>query len=277
MVKAEIAGENYTLQIDTGAVESLYLLENSLQRIQNKIFKNNIKIYDFRGRFYNWKKYLVSKIRIGPLFLSECEIIEETLDFQKNTDLSGNLKSSNVSENHGSIGWSLFKKYCTLFDFPNSSIFVAENLEYLKKDGLFKMENFIRVPFEIQDGLLVISIETELGPLKFILDTGASYRILKIKEREQITTRYLNSGEPYYISEKLMIGGRDFGPHSFALCKITDLIEADGLLGTDFFIEHSVCFDFANQLVYIEKPERPITARWRRFKFHLTQYFLRNL
>lgn len=276
LIKCEILGKTYVLLVDSGANNSLYLTKNIFDHIQKKQTNKIVKSYDVRGKLYNWQVYSVSGIKIGSIHLPEYEIVEESIDFHQNTYLWSPTRRMENCDRHGRLGWHFFQDYCTQFDFPNCSIFIAKSMDDLKKDEVLKTENYIAVPFTIEDGVIVISIETDLGKQRVILDTGATYCTLKKAKIDPNAIKQSPSGKAYFPSSKLMIDGYDFGDWRFAVTEITDLIHADGFIGVDFFLEHAVCFDFPNKIAYFKKPEGCIATQWKRLKFHLTQFYLRN-
>lgn len=277
LVKLLMRGNAYTFLVDTGTYRDLYLCKNVFEKIPKIESEKSIKILDLRGNVYKWPIYSVSDVKIGTLAFSDLDVIEESLDFDENTKLWPSPNSTNQRYYHGRIGWQFFKDYCPLFDFPNSSIFLAKRLEDLKGDGLLKIENYIKVPIDIENGMIVLSIETDQGKQQVILDTGSTFCTLKTNKIEPTKIKLLPSGKPYFPSNKLMIEGYNFGRQPFALTEITDLINADGVLGADFFLKHAICFDFANHVAYIEKPVGQMATFWKRIKYHLTQLFLRNI
>ncbi len=153
---------------------------------------------------------------------------------------------------------------------------MAKSFQDLQKDGLFRSGDFIEVPIRIKDGILELEIETDLGKQRVILDTGASFCSFKNSKVDPDKIKTLPSGKRYVPTQKVMIQGCDFGVWGFALASMSDQIDADGVLGVDFFLEHAVCFDFAKKIAYIKKPESLLGTQWKRGKFYVSQFFLRN-
>jgi hypothetical protein len=266
-----IEGKVYSFFIDSGASCSLYLSKNLLDQITNTPLKEQYESCDLRGNLYSSSVHSVPEINFGAFSLYSAEVIEESPAFQRNTT----LQPSNTTPtwpSQGSVGWTFFKDYCTLFDFPNCAIFLGKSKEALIQDGVFKMKNFISIPFTIQQGIIVLPIETTLGTQRVALDTGSTYCIMHTQNIAN-QLKHLPSGVGYFQSEKLLIGGYDFGTQNFAALDISDRVEVDGVLGTDFFLEHAICFDFANNTVYIQKPGSWLSTQWQRGKFHLTHFF----
>lgn len=271
LIRAEIQGKIYSFLVDSGSTEKLYLSTSVFDQIQKSESKKLVKLYDLRGNPYQWHIYSVPDVKIDSKEPFELEIVEESPQFHENTCLWKPTKRSTKPDSHGRIGWQFFSNYCTLIDFPNSSIFKAKSIEDLENDGVLKIDHFIPIPFTIEDGVLVISIETDLGKNRVILDTGSTFCTLK---RDKVVS--FSPGKFYFPSSKLIINGCNFGYWNFALTDFTDRMKTDGLLGADFFLEHAVCLDFENQIAYIQKPVGILATQWKRGKYYLTQFLLRN-
>ncbi len=276
LIKSEIQGKAYSLLVDSGACDYLYLSRLTFEGIQKIDLGKTISTHDLRGNPYKWPIYSVPDVKIEPQESATYEIAEEGYEFHENTSLWNSKKRISKPDSHGRIGWQFFKNYCTLIDFPNSSIFMAKYLEDLENDGFIKIDNFISLPFTIEDGVLVVSIQTDLGESRVILDTGSTFCALKSGKVDPNLVTLLPHGGRYFPSSKLIIKGCDFGHWGFALGDFTDRLIADGLLGCDFFLEHAVCLDFQNKIAYIQKPGGLLATQWKRGKYYLTQFFLRN-
>ena len=274
IVFAEIDGKKYFLLFDIGMSNKLSL-ENLILRQRNVDLLDKVNVtYDFKGNIYNSPTYIIPNIRVGPIFLQTCEAVEENLDFYTNTGLWTNSRTIKRLY-HGRIGRKFFENSCVLVDFPNSAIFIEKNMEELKKNGTIDIENFYQVHFFINKGVVYITIQTELGQHNVVFDTGASFSILnqKIVAPEQIMRT--SSGKAYFSSKKLQINGCDFLDWDFAVTQISDSVGTDGFIGVDFFLEHAVCFDFQNNIAYIQKPGNFFITQWQRCKYHLTQIYLK--
>ncbi len=276
LLLSKIQGKNYVLLVDSGSAIYLSLAEKVLKGLQKENMEQAVATFDFRGNEYTSSSYRIPEIKVGLLHLSNCEAKEDKIEFNENTTFWNNKRKTKSLDQHGTIGWPFFERYCAFFDFPSSSIYLAKNLKELKCKGIFDKRKYLAIPFTIQQGLITVLIETELGKHKVILDTGTAVCALRINQIPDNRKIPLSTEHSYFHSNKMMIGGCDFKDWDFALLDVTNKIEADGWLGMDFFLEHAICFDFANQIAYIKKPEGLLGTQWRRGKYHLTQFFLRH-
>ena len=165
----------------------------------------------------------------------------------------------------GRIGWNIFRSWDCFFDLPRSAIFIAKDMDGLRKVPQMSLNEFVQIPFDLEASGVTLSIETDIGVKKFILDTGASMCCIKkslIKEEDFME---VCPGKQIYTSHKFVIGGHDFGKQNFILFEITDLTNCDGILGIDFFMQHAICLDFHHKIAYIGPFAAPKRTIYKRF------------
>jgi len=257
LIHIEIEKVKYTLMLDTGSSHNLDLHKRVLAKIQDKTLIEVPRYMDVKGN-----SYLVQGFRSPPiklhrhLELSGAIACEENIDFltkginiQKKKSLLGKIKERfSLFYIDGRAGWSLFDNMICLFNFGNSSIFLAENIGALTKEITFNPANFIKIPLEISRCGPVLSIQTNIGTRKFLLDTGAShylYRESAIQPEDSIVL-------------SMAVDEQDLGCWTFFSYPITSDLsnEFDGVLGIDFFKTHKICLDFQEKTAYIQRTKR---------------------
>ncbi len=273
VIKAKINENDYVLHIDSGSCKNLSLRKNIINKINEKYWTKNIETYDFRGNRYDQPIYSVPDVKIGPLKFLNNQVAEESLEFEENTNLWPDIKASKTRYYHGRVGWTFFKNYCALFDFSNFTIVISDNVRELEQNSVLNLKDYVSIPYTVENNILVISIETDLGKQKVCLDSGASFCFFKDKIVDPSNRKQLSPKKSCFHSSKLVIGGCDFGDWGFAITDMCDQLNLDGCLGADFFLEHAVCFDFSNEMIYLKKPTGWFGTQWRRGKFYLTLFF----
>jgi len=276
-VKGKIQDHEYAFLVDTGAYQRFYLINSAFSKVTSKKRVKDTKMQDFKGNVYECPIHEVKDLNIHSIALSNAEIVEQGLDFDENTNIWPSIPKSKKRYSHGTIGLKFFKDFTTLFDFQNSLIILAKSQEELEKSGYFNPKKFISVPFSFEKGIVTISLDTDFGVCKLVLDTGASFCTLRRSylEADKITNSL--SGKSIAKNSKLVIGDCDFGSWSFAVTDFAEKLNIDGVLGVDFFLEHAVYFDFGNQLVYIKKPGNWLTTQWRRGNYYIRQFFYKRV
>lgn len=272
LVKCNIQKKEYIFLVDLGNCKMLSLEEDCLQELKKTNLNRVYESCDFKDANYFSEMYLVPEVQVLSNNALDHEIISDSRKRFQNTVLWPTT-SIPKRKYHGRIGWSYFKEHAVLFDFSNSAIYLAENLESLEQEKSLNLMNYLPISFTVEKGVLMIDIETDLGKHKAILDTGATYSVIKTQKNDPKKIKVLSCGATFYKSNKFKIGEYNFGKRDFLYL---DMPEIEGVIGSDFFLDHSVIFDFANQIVYIEKPKGILGTQWTRLKFHITQFLVKK-
>jgi hypothetical protein len=257
LINIEIEKEKYTLMLDTGSSHNLDLHKRVLAKIQNKTPIEVPRYYDVKGNGYLVQAFRSPPIKLHHhLELSGAVACEENIDFltkgtnvQNKKSLLGKFKERLcLFYIDGRVGWSLFDNLTCLFDLRNSSLFVAQNIGTLSEEGIFDPSDFIKMPLELSRCGPVLSIQTNIGTRKFLLDTGASHSL------------YRESAIPLQdaIVLSIAVDEQDLGFWSFLSYPIASELsnEFDGVLGIDFSKTHKICLDFQEKTAYIQRPKR---------------------
>ncbi len=254
LIKSNIQGKKCTLMIDTGSSHFLDLHKRVLEEIQDKEFVKITEYTDLQGNRYPVSQYRIAKVSLHQnLRLGGMDTHEENIDFLLKGTNAGRPRSFinklkiylGLFFIDGRIGWPSFQQIFSLFDFHNSLIFLAKDKKALQVAGIFVPEDFIRIPFELCKCGPVLSVQTDSGIKKFLLDTGAShsfYRELNLQSTEAI---HLSMN-----IEGLLLDHWEFFPYPISLNLINEI---DGVLGVDFFKTYAICFDCKGGYIYIRK------------------------
>ncbi|MBI5272667.1 MAG: hypothetical protein HY861_01630 [Chlamydiia bacterium] len=252
LINIEIEKATYTLMLDTGSSHNLDLHKRVLAKIQDKTPMEVPRYFDIKGN-----SYLVHAFRSPPIKLHHhlelCGAVacEENIDFltkgtnvRKQKSLLGKIKEQfSLFYIDGRVGWSLFDNLTCFFDLKNSSLFVAQNVEKLSEETTFNPADFIKTSLELSSCGPVLSMQTNLGTRKFLLDTGSShslYRESAIQLQDSIVL-------------SIAVDEQDLGFWSFLSYPIASNLsnEFDGVLGIDFFKMHRICLDFEGKAAYL--------------------------
>lgn len=224
-----------------------------IQKIENKKFKDKVRFFDVVGNKYPVARFGVDELRVGPgLSIYDFDVYEENVDFVTK-DLPGDRPKSWYGKFQdwvdlvwidGSIGWPIFTKGASLFDFPHSAVYLAKDLKILEEEGVFSPDCFIKVPIELTEFGFVLIAQTERGSHRFLLDTGASHSIYRDFEATSRTATLLT----------VNVDGHDLGEWEFIFFPFTtEFSECDGIIGIEFFQAHEMCFDVEGKSLYLRK------------------------
>ncbi len=261
----QIDGEQYLGLIDTGCAFSM-LRKDVLNEIQNKTYVSESEYTSVRGKSYITSNYKISEVKIGD-FLAETIFKEEDENFW--TDGSAiddfsfihSLKIYLMYQifREAVIGIDLFQKFACLFDFPHSSIFLADHISDIIDENMFST-----VPFDLGKAGVIVKFETDLGVKRFLLDSAATRSIIRLTDDEK------KHKQGYFVT-KLTLSDINFWNWEFGVFDISnEFDDMDGILGIDFFKMNIIGLDFANKLAYIQTPK---LGSKERFTYWMKSYF----
>jgi hypothetical protein len=248
LIEVEIGKKNYPIQLDLGS--RLSSLDGSdLSEIDKTIY-GKFYGFDLHGNTYENVIYQVSDVKIHNFPIPIVKICEESPEFVTNSVFYGKLDKIS---NPGRIGREVFDGKNFLLDFSRSRIILCNSFKDLKRDH-YKLENFVKVSFHINQNGICFQVDTDVGMKTLVLDTGSSCSIVKESFVEkQCSTESLH-GMPMWWTKKFILGGFDFGCRNLGLFHISsDLTDMDGILGMDFLKEYAVYIDTGQSIAYIGK------------------------
>jgi hypothetical protein len=231
IIDVSVEGNVYPLQLDLGSSFPFTFRQEILQNICKSKY-GTATWHDFRGNKYESPAYTIPEIRINNLKFAHVFTKQDRDDFHANVTLEGT-----PLQPPGIIGLPILEKYNLFLDFPHSAIYASNDHLLLQQAGLLS-QNLLAVPFTLhQDGIL-LSVETDAGIYRLILDTGTTSTAIRA---------------PHPISTgRFCITGHDFGEHSIRAIDMTPQFDFDGLLGMDFLREFPLFIDYSNRLIYID-------------------------
>lgn len=204
---------------------------------------------DVRGNRYEKSSFLVPELKLGELSLTDVEATEVCESYFSNTLIAGNLGNSQIYQ--GILGLDAFKGKNLLFDFAHSSLIVCDDKKVLEIHG-YPLNSMAQGPFELFEKRIVVVVQTDIGPLKLMVDSGASGIVIKESLLKDKSCPKGTCGLPQCTTSTFVINGKDFGlQHLFLWDFPKEFSGIDGLLGMDFLLEHQMYIDQQNKVLYI--------------------------
>jgi hypothetical protein len=251
IVEVEIEKKKHLLKIDLGATGDLFLQKRALDKIRNKEEIGTIQHANMFGRIASNNLFKIFDVQIEEYTFTNPIVSEENPEFymqNPNSEPSDRHKRR-LAYIDGRIGRGILASSDCFIDLPHATFFLNAEKQ---KEHLTK--GFLELPLEIHDTGLMICVTTDLGTKKLVLDTGAFISFLRKPSNNSLKTDSSQS-EVEHKSCELMIGDQNFGPWEFFFLEnMTPLLEADGILGVDFFNKHAVYLDIHEQKIYIQRP-----------------------
>lgn len=251
-----IEGTSYSLIVDLGACLDLSLRADILENLQKEPLESTYSI-DIKGNRFLENTYRLPEIRIRNMKIKTPEVHEENPSFlvegSSIYDTSGQSPNEQLAQKQGRIGRGILGLSNLFMDFQNSVMFACSDLYKRKKEG-YDIRKLQPVPFKVLSEGIIFTANTDLGPRRFLLDTGATHSFLKPSLAKNISSVDLYPGLPCYHSSTFVLGGKDFGAIDLILFEIApSLGDFDGIIGMDFLKEHIVYLDFAKKEALIGK------------------------
>lgn len=151
-----------------------------------------------------------------------------------------------------SIGRQLLSQYFVQIDYPKSTI----TLWPIESNTVARASCGAKsIPMErtTDPGLVVITLTTSAGPVRALLDTGASYSVLPetlVKERGLATNSQGDTS--FYRLGRLVSGGHDLGSIEFVVLPAQPPEDFQAFLGFNFFNNRVVCLDYGHREVLVQ-------------------------
>ena len=231
LVNVSLEGQVHTFKLDTGSFFSFSLSEEILQEI-HKAKYGTYKWFDFRGQQYESPTYFIPEIKIGNLVFPRVHVNQDREDFHTNVTLEG--KPLPLS---GIIGRTILERYNLFLDFPHGAVYASKDPSLLQKAGLLS-QNLLHVPFSLHPDGIFLTVETDEGTYRLILDTGSTRTVIRTPHPA--------------LTTKFQIMGHDFGEHSIQALDMTSKFDFDGVLGMDFLLKHPLFIDYTNRQILLD-------------------------
>lgn len=264
-MKVSIEKKNYTLLIDTGSYCPIFLQKNCIDHIENKTYLEKVDFWNFRGETFSTNVFRIPEVEIAKdLTIGNVALREELIEYTKSAVIWPHVDGPQVRNRaklalktiDGGMGWPILLKCSCLFDFSRSALYFAERFDCLAKLKKYPLEEFVKIPFSLGECGAVLTLETDLGTKRFLLDTGATFSVLRESSAPEELAEELETGKWFYKNRNLSHENHNFGPVDFALTDLADAFEVDGVLGIDFFNRHAICFDIEQRTAYILPEEK---------------------
>jgi hypothetical protein len=267
-------GKNTKVILDLGCCVFPLKLSREFLNTLDKKFVIRSESFGMRGKRYENDVYEISKINMGDVTLTSFYAAEVNEEFNKDSDLVHGKKSDDAENDTFAslLGWKIFRKYNLFLDCKNSLIAMCDSLDTLKKEG-YPVESYVETPLLLDRDFLEFIAMTEKGPLRCVLDSGATLSFLN-KDLDGGSNEHMifnpdnmhlhNELNPnnedklvfipddFYTMSMFQIGTKDFGPMRFHRIKMP--IEADAFIGMDFLKYVQMFIDFPNSKIYFYEP-----------------------
>jgi len=228
LLAAEIDGHAVTLLLDLGADVTIGLHPASADAVGANFTGSTKSVSDAFGNVTSSRRYVLTICKLGSLELRDVEGWEQTGDF-----------SDDQHHVDGIVGWRLLEKFGVLIDFPRQELRLVPPGALHEEFGL---PGWLPFPIEPTADGLSAAVTIEARPMHLILDTGATWSVLKAGRapEDRLTDR---NGVGFFRALSVTAGAAELGPLDFAVLDLA-YPEGDGILGFNFFMARAVWIDW---------------------------------
>ena len=240
---------------DLGSDQELSINSSAIEPF-NKTYCGIERWMNYKGLEFSYPKYTLPKIQIGSQEFKDVTVATFPVE-RENDDVIWNSADQERTrrKNIGTIGREILGKMNALIDIENSKIIFTNSFKKLEEAG-YNIPSFTKIPFTLTPLGIVLDVQTDLGSVKLVLDTGCTYTMLcDVLYPQNISSLTYRHGLPTLTTEKFSINGVGFGSKELYFLEIAEDFEGiDGLLGMDFIECHVMYIDFKNRAIYIQEP-----------------------
>ncbi len=247
-----VQGKRLPVIIDTGANQyGLVLSKKALQRIQIKVTGQQICSTAINGKHCE-AEFIAPQVQIGTFQLKNVE--GQVLTKLWGTGGRG-FKKTKASED-GLLGMRFLSKFNVLLDYPHKRMILVNPIS---RPIEYDIKNWIAIPYT---GHLLTQLKFNGKPITLSWDTGAVPSVIRKTYATPFSVLPCPSKAPYaklncnsIMSTSFTTEGGQKLPGIWF--KLMDnlperrIAPFDGLVGTNFYANNLVYFDFSHHKIYI--------------------------
>lgn len=267
----EIENKNISTKLDLGWGGGIRVPPEIFQTLKNKSFIRKEDSFGLRGKTYECSIYEVPEIHIGKMKIFPMRIAEENLEFVEDGILKKGERDI-PEDSLGRLGWYVFAPFNVLIDCDHYAIVICDSLKTLEQQG-YPIKTFTEAPLLLDRDSIDFEALTEAGPLRCVLDTGATWNLLnKDLQKQAQDHRHIDldhthgrlhefnpenedllvfNTEERWETKTFQVSGQEFGPVNFV--RMQSPVGLDAVLGMEFIDNHLIFIDFQNKKIYFSK------------------------
>lgn len=255
-----IQGKSIPLIFDTGAKKSeITLSEHALEGLNVKFTGNQVCFDSLDGKHCE-KEFIVPEVKIGTFVLKN---VNGTLMPKLWGGNDQGFTPTEASKN-GVIGYTLLSQFNVLLDYPSNKFILYQKGIKLRQ---YDLVSWISLPFKEH-----LHTEAIINGRKIVLswDTGSVPSIIKQDLAKDLNPVDCEKNTPYgkdnncrRIITKAFhtVEGSKFPSTWFLIRNIPPTAPFDALIGSNFFMDNLVFFDFEHHKIYIKNINHNFTYR----------------
>jgi hypothetical protein len=240
LVNVRIQNREILLELDIGDSSALVLHPSVLSSLSTAPTGESSRGYGMEGKVFDLPIVRVKRVEIGTAVFADVSIHADSHDDA--------FRKQQLTERgtQGYIGTGLFKGYKLVLNYRRHL------LTLMQKDVALKSQSSCRgqmIPLvrSVNWGL-VSSAHTDGGDALFVWDTGAPGLAIVKANAAAI---HVDVSRDTVSLKHFDMNGHEFGPLQFHVWDFPAPPGMVGMLGYDFFRDHTVCIDFAGNQLFV--------------------------
>ncbi|MDC9606284.1 aspartyl protease family protein [Xenorhabdus griffiniae] len=249
----EIDGKKQNLVIDTGASQGLHLTKEFMSEISGLVIDpEKARSTDITGKVFFNDKFHIPQLSINGMIFKDITGVSLT---PWGVTLLGQEKKLPASM---VIGLSLFKDKVVLIDYKNQQLSVSDHLQALDVNVT---AGWSELPLRLTQEGIIVKVSQNAKNYNMILDTGATASVFWQQRLQsppvilpcRALSKKLENEEcdvsTFQIDED---GIKKIELNSLLVDGDFNHLNADGLIGNNFFNQYSVLIDFPGKRLFIK-------------------------
>ncbi|HZD10434.1 MAG TPA: hypothetical protein VE553_03760 [Candidatus Binatia bacterium] len=228
---AKIGDELVDVVVDTGGFGGIAISPEDLQRLNVRFTGKSVERTDSAGNLFESRAFVIPALFLGGHRFTKIS------GFERVGASSGFAGGAPMNV----LGRAVLHDFTVVVDYPNGEIRLYRPGQARKVCGAVTSELI-----EMQNDMLALPIQTDGGQMLALMDTGATYSFVQSKV---VAARKLRTVDDSYRTKTLRIRDRDLGPLDMVALPIEGAPEIDAFIGTNFFSNYKVCFDYSGRRV----------------------------
>ncbi|PHM60114.1 aspartyl protease family protein [Xenorhabdus ishibashii] len=249
----EIDGKKQKLMLDTGASQALHLTKEFMSEISGLVIgPEKVRSTDITGKVFFNDKFHIPQLSINGMIFKDITGVSLT---PWGVTLLGQEKKLPTSM---VMGLNLFKDKVVLIDYKNQQLSVSDHLPALDVNVA---DGWSELPLRLTREGIVVKVSQNAKSYNMILDTGASASIFW-QQRLQSPPIILPCGalRKELSKEECVVSTFQLDEKDAKKIKLNSLLvdgdfnhlNADGLIGNNFFNQYAILIDFPGKRLFIK-------------------------
>ncbi|MBC8949556.1 MULTISPECIES: aspartyl protease family protein [Xenorhabdus] len=249
----EIDGKKQNLMLDTGASQALHLTKEFMSEISGLVIDpEKARSTDITGKVFFNDKFHIPQLSINGMIFKDITGVSLT---PWGVTLLGQEKKLPTSM---VMGPNLFKDKVVLIDYKNQKLSVSDHLQALDVNVT---DGWSELPLRLTQEGIVVKVSQNAKNYNMILDTGASASVFW-QQRLQSPPVILPCGalREDLDKEECIVSTFQLDEKNAKKIKLNSLLidgdfnhlNADGLIGNNFFNQYAVLIDFPGKRLFIK-------------------------